>query len=337
MTLSALPATVPDLLRLLAVPVFAWAAVRDVRTRRVSSVVWIPLALLGAVTLGWDGWVAWNAGELVWGAFLLSATVSLGLVVPIAYLFWWFGGFGGADAKALMVLALLFPAFPSYVVAGREFPVATTPVDAFSFTILTNAVLVGLVIPIALAVRNAAAGRIAPVMFVGWPIAWERATTTHGRLLQTPDGRSRGGLDLDALRMYLRWRGLTLAELRDDPDHYRQPATLPDDPNPPTDGRVDAGGILPDGGTTPRDDERGAELESESTDGVDDPWGADAFLEDIEGSAYGTSPDELRAGLEVLVTEETVWISPGTPFLVPVFVGLLIALGYGDLLAGILF
>ena len=339
MTLSALPATVPDLIRLVAVPVFAWAAIRDVRTRRVSSTLWIPLALLGAATLVWDGWVAWSAGEFAWGAFVLPAAVSLGLVVPIAYLFWWVGGFGGADAKALMVLALLFPTFPSYVVAGREFPVATTPVDAFSFTILTNAVLVGLLIPIGLTIRNAVAGRVAPVMVVGWPITWERAASTHGRLLQTPEGLSRGGLDLDALRMYLRWRGLTLADLRTDPDHYRNPATLPEEPNPPTDGRVGASDFAPDGGALVGDGEDSAERdhEREREDGFDDPWGAEAFLEDIEGTAYGTSPDALRDGLEVLVAEETVWISPGTPFLVPVFAGLLVALVYGDLLAGVFF
>ncbi len=325
MTTSATLATTPDLLRLVAVPVFAWAAIRDIRTRRISSTVWVPLSLVGLLTLIWDGWVAWTEGGDVWTFdFLLPAAISLGFVVPIAYLFWWFGGFGGADAKALMVLALLFPTFPSYAVAGLEAPATTTPVGAFSFTILTNAVLVGLAIPVALAIRNAAAGRVAPVMFVGWPVALEDVPTTHGQLLETPDGLSRGGLDLDALRMYLRWRGLTLAEVRDDPDRYRDPASLPDEPNPPTDGAVTAEGIVPDGGLEDR------------TEAFDDPWGAEAFLEDIDGSAYGTTPETLREGLETLCTNERVWITPGTPFLVPVFIGLVIALVYGDLLLGAL-
>ena len=325
MTTSATLATVPDLLRLVAVPVFAWAAIRDIRTRRISSTVWVPLSLVGLLTLVWDGWAAWNAGGDAWTFdFLLPAAISLGFVVPIAYLFWWFGGFGGADAKALMVLALLFPTFPSYAVAGLEVPLSTTPVGAFSFTILTNAVIVGLAIPVVLAIRNAAAGRIAPVMFVGWPVALEDVPTTHGTLLETPEGLSRSGLDLDALRMYLRWRGLTLAELRENPERYRDPASLPEEPNPPTDGAVEAGGllpdeVLPDGGT------------------FDDPWGASAFLEDIDGSAYGTTPEKLREGLEILCTNERVWISPGTPFLVPVFVGLVVALVYGDLLLGVFF
>ncbi|RQG92952.1 A24 family peptidase [Natrarchaeobius halalkaliphilus] len=331
MTLSGTFATVPDLLRLVAVPVFAWVAIRDVKTRRVSSSVWIPFSLLGAVLLVWDGVLAWNAGGGRWLAFLVPAAISLGFVVPIAYLFWWFGGFGGADAKALLVIALFFPTFPQYAVGSWTLPLSITPIGAFSFTILTNAVLVGVTIPVALAIRNAAAGRIAPVMFIGWPTAWNRVPQTHGSLLETPAGLTRRGLDLDALRMYLRWRGLSLTEIRDQPGRYRDPTTLPDEPNPPTDGAVTASGPpLGDGG-----DVEMPELTDESVG--TDPWGADAFLADIEGTAYGTTPDELRDGLEVLATEETVWISPGTPFLVPVFVGLVIALVYGDLLLGTFF
>ncbi|MFP8951342.1 A24 family peptidase C-terminal domain-containing protein [Natrialbaceae archaeon A-arb3/5] len=338
MTLADI-ATIPDLLRLVAVPVFAWVAIRDIKTRRVASGVWIPLALLGAVLLVWDGWVAWNGPAHVWTEFLVSAAVSLGFVVPIAYLFWWFGGFGGADAKALMVLALFFPAIPQYALGSWTFPVTSTPIGALSFTILTNAVIVGIAIPIVLAIRNAAAGRIAPVMFIGWPISWGRVPETHGSLLETPSGRSHTGLDLDALRMYLRWRGCSLADLRDDPERYRDPSTLPDEPNPPTDGAVTAD-VRRDGGTADLDSDANpddAELERPNSSAeFDDPWGTDRFLSDIEGTAYGTTPDELRDGLEVLTTEETVWISPGTPFLVPVFVGMIVALVYGDLLVGTL-
>ncbi|MGM0386927.1 MAG: A24 family peptidase C-terminal domain-containing protein [Natrinema limicola] len=341
MTLAGAVATGPDLCRLLAVPVFAWVAYRDFETRRVSSSVWIPLSLLGTVLLVWDGWLAWTAGGTGWTYdFLVPTALSLGLVVPIAYLFWWVGGFGGADAKALLVLAVLFPTFPEYALGSWTVPLATPPLGAFSFTILTNAVLVGIALPLVLAVRNAVAGRIAPVMVVGWPVFWERIPETHGRLLETPAGLTRSGLDLDALRMYLRWRGLSLAELREQPEQYRDPASLPAEPNPPTDGAVTAdGGQRGDGGTLASDDDSAAaEAEDGSTTAIehDDPWGAEAFLDDIEGSAYGTTPETLRDGLEVLAREETVWVSPGTPFLVPVFVGLVVALGYGDLLLGTL-
>ncbi len=319
-------ATTPDLLRLVVLPVFGWAAIRDIKTRRVTSAIWIPLSALGAVLLLWDGWGAWNRGGFFWSQeFLLPATISLGFVVPLAYLFWWFGGFGGADAKALLVLALLLPTFPTYTVGSWTLPLSTTPIGAFSFSILTNAVLIGVILPVILAIRNAAAGRLTLAMFVGWPTAVDRLPETHGRLLETPRGRTRNGLDLDALRMYLRWRGLTLTDIREETDRLRDPATLPAKPNPPTDGAVDAG---------PRTD-GGVETAPSEADTADE-WGAAAFLESIEGTAYGTSPEQLRDGLEVVATKETVWVSPGTPFLVPVFLGLVVAFVYGDLLLGAL-
>ncbi len=67
-------------------------------------------------------------------------------------------------------------------------------------------------------------------------------------------------------------------------------------------------------------------------DQIDDPWGAERFLDSIEGSAYGTSPEKLRGGLDLVTTRESVWISPGIPFLVPMFVGLVVAFVYGDVL-----
>ena len=33
---------------------------------------------------------------------------------------------------------------------------------------------------------------------------------------------------------------------------------------------------------------------------------------------------------------ETVWVSPGLPFVVPMFLGLVVGFGYGDLLFGLL-
>ena len=332
-------ATAPDLLRLLAVPLFAWVAILDVRTRRVPSAVWIPLGILGALLLVWDGWVAYSAGLAAWEAFVIPTALSLGVLVPLGYCFWWFGGFGGADAKAIMVLALVFPVLPTYTVAGVTVPIAGgEPLSPFSLSILVNGLLVALVIPVALVLANAAAGRLTPVMAIGWPVPVERIPRTHGRLLETVDGPTFGGLDLDALRMYCRWRGVTLEELRRDPDRLRDPESLPDEPFPPTDGAVDASPGVPDGGystdadRTSVDGDESIGDESESASSIDDPWGAAAFLESIEGSAYGTTPADLREGLDVLVREETVWISPGTPFLVPIFVGLVLALAYGDVL-----
>ncbi|MFB6139444.1 MAG: prepilin peptidase [Halosimplex sp.] len=339
----------PDLLRLVAVPVFGWAAYRDIRTRRVPNRTWLPLALLGIALLALDI-NRFLTGDVVGGdpareRFFLRVALSLGLVGSIGYLFYWFGGFGGADAKALIVLAVLFPTFPTYILPTRALPLTRTSLGVFSLTVLSNTVLVGAAYPVVVTLRNALSGHRSPIMFIGKPIPAGDAVTEYGSLLQTPDGFTRGGLDLDALRMYLRWRGTTLAALRADPDAHRDPGSLPDSPNPPGDGSIPAGDDVVDPGgrdvaTDGGDAIGGGSSPAEGTDGAsgdetaseyDDPWGAAAFLDDIDGSAYGTSPEGLRDGLEVLVAEEAVWISPGMPFVVPMFVALLVSLVYGDL------
>ncbi|WP_459193456.1 prepilin peptidase [Halosimplex sp. J119] len=326
----------PDLLRLVAVPVFGWAAYRDIRTRRVPNRTWLPLALLGIALLAWDLYRA-STGAMIGGLlererFYLRVALSLGMVGSIGYLFYWFGGFGGADAKALIVLAVLFPTFPEYIFPTTALPLHRTTVGVFSLTILSNTVLVGAAYPVFVTFRNAVWGHVAPIMFIGKPIRAADAVAEYGSLLQTPEGFTRRGLDLDALRMYLRWRGTTLAAVRADPERFRDPASLPDDPNPPGDGSI------PDGddvvGTQPTDaaTDGGTDTTAEADEAAyDDPWGAEAFLDDIERSAYGTTPEGLRDGLDVLVAEEEVWISPGMPFIVPMFLALLVSLVYGDL------
>jgi preflagellin peptidase FlaK len=316
--------SIPDLLRLLALPVFGWAAWHDVKTRRVPNKTWYPLAALAVVLLVWDGVTAMGAPPLQRKLFLFHVAVSLGFVAPLVVAFWWFRAFGGADAKAFLVIALLFPTYPTYHLGGWVFPMQGTVLSVFSLTILTNTVLLGALYPAALLVRNLLAGRISSVMFVGRVMDWDDVPTAHGRLLETPDRVTRNGVDLDALRMYLRWRGTTLTEIRERANDLRDPASLPATPNPPTDGMVTDGGTVV---------ERKPAAESS---GYEDPWGAAEFLDSIDHGAYGTTPTQLREGLEVLATKDEVWVSPGIPFIVPMFLGMLIAVGYGDLLSGAL-
>ena len=321
-------ATLPDLLRLLAIPVFGWAAWHDVESRRVANRTWYPLAALAVVLLLWEGWVALHAPPLERRWFLLGVVVSLGFVAPLVLVFWWFRAFGGADAKAFLVVAALFPTFPTYEAFGWVLPHQQTAVGVFSLTILTNTVLLGALYPLAVFARNAVAGRFSSVMVVGKPVSWDAMPDKHGRLLETPEETTRNGVDLDAVRMYLRWRGLTLAELRERADHFRDPATLPAEPNPPGDGSTVA--VQTDGGAV-------AETISEAdAPDDDDPWGAAAFLDDIDHGAYGTTPAGLRDGLDVLTAEDEVWVSPGIPFVVPLFVGTVVAMTYGDVLFGAL-
>ena len=319
--------SIPDLLRLLAVPVFGWAAYRDIETRRVPNRTWLPLAVLAVALLLWDTYAV-VTGPASGRLFFVQVAISLGFVAPLAYGFWLIGGFGGADAKAFMLVAVLFPAYPTYYLQSTSLPLEPSLVGVFSLTILSNTVLAGVVYPLGVAAGNLLRGRFSWAMFLGKPVATDRLTEEYGRLLEDADGFTRSGLDLDALRMYLQWRGAGLAELRADPAAHRDPASLPADPNPPGDGS-----FATDGGVDGPATHEGASADGRS---IDDPWGAERFLDDIEGSAYGTDPETLRGGLELLADADEVWVSPGIPFLVPMFVGLVVALTYGDVLYALL-
>ena len=328
-------ATLPDALRLIVVPVFCWAAVRDVRTRRLPNRLWPPLYAFGALLLLWDAALLWPFAGLDGRWFLVRVAVSLLFVAPLGYAFWFLGAFGGADAKALIALAVVFPTFPSYEVAGLSLPLVETALGVFSLTILTNTVLLGLAYPIGLAVFNLATGERSVTMFLARPVSTASLPERHGRLFEDTAGTTRNGLDLDALRMYLRWRGLTLAELRDAPDRLRDPESVTESFDP-TDGGTHVGPAT-DGGSVVDSDIDGevADIDGEAAD-FDDPWAAERFLAGIDHGAYGTDAETLREGLEVVVDRETVRVSPGMPFVVPMAAGLAVSVTYGDALFALL-
>jgi len=329
----------PDLLRLVVLPVFAWAAWRDINTRRLPNRLWPPLVGLGVVLLVWESIQLAPFATIEGRLFLVQVGVSLLFIAPLGYAFWWLGGFGGADAKALITLAILLPTFPSYTLGSLHLPLVETPIGVFSLTVLTNTVLFAAAVPIVLAARNLSTGDIEPrAMFFARRVDRESLPDRHGTLFETPEGISRGGLDLDALRMYLRWRGSTLADLRADPKSHRNPASI-GETYEPTDGGTHVGPRT-DGGRIDGESAGSAgSVDSQLDDSAafDDPWAAEQFFEAIEGTAYGSTPEQLRDALELLSTtdRQQVWVSPGLPFVVPMFVGLLVGFIYGDLLFGL--
>lgn len=88
-------------LRLLAVPLFAWAAWWDWKARRVPVELWGPLVLFGAALLAIEAFHT--------PAVLLGAAVTVGILVPISYGLFRLGAVGGADTKALIALAFVYP------------------------------------------------------------------------------------------------------------------------------------------------------------------------------------------------------------------------------------
>jgi preflagellin peptidase FlaK len=328
-------ATLPDLLRLLVVPVFAWAAIRDVRTRRLPNRLWPPLYLFGALLLVWEAVSLWPFAGFGGRIFLVRAAISLLFVAPLGYAFWYLGAFGGADAKAMIALAVVFPTFPAYEVGSLGFPLVDTQLGVFSLTILTNTVLLGLAYPVGLAALNLVRGEASSSMFFARPVATDSLPDRHGRLFEDPDGPTRRGLDLDALRMYLRWRGIALADLRADPGGLRDPDSVGETFDP-TDGGTHVGPRTDGGRAVDAQADGDAEGDTAVDREFDDPWAAERFLDDIDHGAYGTDAATLRDGLDVVAHEDSVLVSPGMPFVVPMALGLAVSLTYGDALFAVL-
>lgn len=318
-------APLTDLLRLLAVPMFLWAAWRDIKVRRVPNKTWLPLLALGFLLFAWDAVDALLLGGSV--HFMYSFAISIGLVPVLAYVLWYTGGFGGADAKALMVLSLLFFEYPTYYLPGIALPVVKPTIDIFAFTVFSNAVLLAALYPVGLSVVNLVRRDIAPVMVLGRQVTTESLETRHGRLLETPAGYTRRGVDLDTLRMYFRWRGSSLEEFLQAPKAFH-------DFSPAVEYAVQDGATATDGGNRGLATGEDAQAEEVAPEDVaeDDPWAVDKFFESIDQPVYGADPADLREALELLSKRDSVWVSPGMPFFIPLVFGLVVALTYGDLM-----
>ena len=107
-----------------------YASWSDYKTREVSNKVWIILGPL-ALALTAFQFLVFDPEHLL--TYVLSFAVTSALALLIFYA----GGFGGADAKALMCIALALPVYPSYFLpqpSGLFSPL-------FPLTIFTNSVL----------------------------------------------------------------------------------------------------------------------------------------------------------------------------------------------------
>jgi len=84
--------------------------------------------------------------------------------------------FGGADAKAIMALAVLTPFIPFQNLAA--YPMNTSPMP-FSWIIFSNAILLFLAIPLSLFILNLAKRNIKfPHCFIGYKISIKKAKTS---------------------------------------------------------------------------------------------------------------------------------------------------------------
>ena len=135
-----------------------YASWSDFKTREVSNVVWILFAPL-AFALSFSEIYIFEFMKLPFYA------LSFGLTAVFSIMLFYAGGFGGADAKALMCLALVLPFYPGPV--PKSFAGSLSPISEYFFpmTVFSNSVLMAAATAIYMILRNIWWGRRAGEKF----------------------------------------------------------------------------------------------------------------------------------------------------------------------------
>ena len=109
-----------------------YASWSDYKTREVSNKVWM---ILGPIAL------AITAFQFIFYSpeLLITYILSFALTSVLAIAIFYVGGFGGADAKALMCIALALPVYPGNFLTQPTGLIS----PLFPLTIFTNSVLLG--------------------------------------------------------------------------------------------------------------------------------------------------------------------------------------------------
>lgn len=155
-----------DITRLITgVTILAYASYTDMKTRQASNINWIAMGAIGGIlliiqyfTTGFDNIY-----------YLVFIPVMIGLI----YVFFQLRLiFGGADAKALMAVAILVPIEPLIA----DFPIWKGSVMPFSWSIFSNSIIMFLFIPVSLLIFNIAKRNIQfPYALLGYKMNINKA------------------------------------------------------------------------------------------------------------------------------------------------------------------
>ncbi len=164
------------------IPFLAYSCYSDIKTRRVANRVWaimlagaLPFILYELITKGSE--------------HLKMILISSVLIFSLVYLFFQFGAFGGADAKLLIVLSIIFPEYFAISLFGQQYPLFGFPIlGLFTYTVLGNAVLMTAFIPFSLFLYNIYSLRMEEIsnplyLFIGFKMKPKSLKNMHVKLM----------------------------------------------------------------------------------------------------------------------------------------------------------
>jgi archaeal preflagellin peptidase FlaK len=137
--------TILDTIRFIAgISILAYASYTDIKTRRAPNILWLILGGLGIILLVAEYFLTDGFGDQ------LIYLIFIPFIIIIVYVFFQLRLlFGGADAKAIMALAILVPFEPVFF----GFPLNHTPMP-FSWVIFSNSIVIFLFVPLSLLIYN---------------------------------------------------------------------------------------------------------------------------------------------------------------------------------------
>ena len=182
-----------DIVRiLLCVAILGYSCITDWKIRRASNNLWYLMGALGLI-LGLLEFALLSYDT----SFLINWAIGFGfmfiLMYGIYYMFQYIGmsGIGGADAKALIALALMFPYYPQvFVIPGHILPISDISHSfIFSFTIFGNALVLNFIVPVAILIMNLIRVPLGELLadpvasFTGYKMNVESLKNKHVRLM----------------------------------------------------------------------------------------------------------------------------------------------------------
>ena len=120
---------------ILCLSFLTYASWSDYKTREVSNKVWVILGPLALALTGLQFLVYSTQPIQLITTYVLAFAITSGLSLAVFYA----GGFGGADAKAFMCIALALPVYTEHLLAQPAGFIS----PLFPITIFSNSVLLG--------------------------------------------------------------------------------------------------------------------------------------------------------------------------------------------------
>lgn len=291
-----------------------YASYTDIKRRRVSNKVWIPASVVAVFLIGYESYSEGLAETLS------IVTLSVVVIGGLSYILFYFRVIYGADYKAFVVVALLIPTHPEVL----QFPIYNLSVESigteivssddlgdlfvdvnrylalnnFGFSVLVNSAICSVVYFFMNAYHNIVNGEFSarrPLRSVcARKIESENITEQHAQVIGETERDNFMYRGIEFLSNGL--KGISADFYRDYLEWHRNRRFTSED-----DGISDL-----------------EEIKVEKFSEESEEW----IIDD---------PQQDKRMAEIILGNEKVWITPGIPFILPMTLGVILSLVFGNL------